>query len=353
MKSVHVIASMGSGGAENFYLRLVLGLNLSGNTAVAIVPKDSFLSQQLKSRNLPIVEIKMRNNWDLIAKWQIRRAIHKIAPQVVQTYMSRATILTSNIEIPLIARLGGYYKLKYFQHCNYWVGNTSGIVNFLIQSGLPKTRVHFIGNFVEPIFSNDESKSIAFNKVRATIGWSNQSFVIIGMGRFIHKKGFDILIQAFHLLSQEIPQARLLLLGDGDQRGELESLVAKLGLEDKVKFTGWVSSANEFLNASDLLVCPSREEPLGNVILEGWASRIPVVSTRTDGGIELIEENKTGLLVDVGNDRKLAYAILQIFKMDLLDRQKIAQSGFEKVVNQFSQEKIVKDYLRLYQQVVE
>lgn len=353
MKTVHIIGSQGSGGAENFYLRLVAGLNQSGSEAVAIVPKGSFLVQQLRNQSLPFVEIKMRNNWDPIAKWQIRRAIKKIAPKVVQTYMSRATALTQDLDVPLVARLGGYYKLKYFQHCEHWVGNTHGIEKYLLDSGFAKDRVHYIGNFVDPIFHSDSQKKQMRTWLLSRLGWQKSDLVITGMGRFIHKKGFDTLIKAFEIVAKKVPNARLLLLGDGDLLSSYDELVTKLQLEDKVFFAGWITDASRYLNGSDILVCPSREEPLGNVILEGWASKLPVISTRTDGGVELITDGKNGKLVEIDNSQQMAEAIVAISRMDRMSREKIAQSGYQQILDRFSKEKIVEQYLKLYQQVIE
>src|SRR5690606_60525 len=120
----------------------------------------------------------------------------------------------------------------------------------------------------------------------------------------------DDLLQAFAELPAKSSGRPLILLvaGDGPAADRLKALSESLGLGSRVRWLGW-QQPERFYAAADLFVCPSRHEPLGNVILEAWNYRLPVVSTATDGAVELVDEGRTGLLAPCGDPAKLAAQI--------------------------------------------
>jgi glycosyltransferase involved in cell wall biosynthesis len=101
----------------------------------------------------------------------------------------------------------------------------------------------------------------------------------------------------------------LALAGEGPERAALEALARELGIGSRVAFLGWRGDVGALLSASAVLVVPSRVEPLGNVVLEGFAAIRPVVAAAADGPRELIEDGRNGLLVPIGDDATLAQAI--------------------------------------------
>ena len=100
--------------------------------------------------------------------------------------------------------------------------------------------------------------------------------------------------------------------------------------------------------AADVFVCPSRHEPLGNVILEAWNRMVPVVSTRSDGAIELIENGTTGLLCDCKDAPGMAAAIRRILEASEIDRAALASAGHARLHERYGQATIVNAYLTLY-----
>ena len=98
---------------------------------------------------------------------------------------------------------------------------------------------------------------------------------LTALGRFVKKKGFDTLLEAFASLRKE-SNVKLTIGGDGPERNALKQLAMDLDISDKVEFVGWVEDVAEFLSGSDLFVLPSREEPFGIVILEAMAVGIPL-----------------------------------------------------------------------------
>jgi glycosyltransferase involved in cell wall biosynthesis len=116
---------------------------------------------------------------------------------------------------------------------------------------------------------------------------------VLALGRLHRNKGFDLLIGAISRLSG----VHAAIAGDGPERVGLERLAKHAGVADRVHFLGWRKDTASLLAACDMLVCPSRSEPLGNVILEAFSARRPVVASMAEGPRELVESGRTGVLV--------------------------------------------------------
>ena len=135
LKSMHVIGSLNLGGAESFYARLVNSLSAANNSSIALIRPNSRV-REILAVGVKHYEASMRNKFDLLTRWKVKQLIQRENPQIIQTYMTRATVCThikKNAGPVHIARLGGYYKLKRFAHAHAWVGNTKGICDYLIR----------------------------------------------------------------------------------------------------------------------------------------------------------------------------------------------------------------------------
>jgi glycosyltransferase involved in cell wall biosynthesis len=166
-------------------------------------------------------------------------------------------------------------------------------------------------------------------------------------GRFVPQKGFDVLLTAL----AELPQASLLLVGDGPERPRLERLLDELGLRDRVELTGWRDDASRLLAAVDAVVVPSRAEPFGLVALEAMGAGVPVVASDVDGLAEVVIDGETGLLVPPDDPRRLAEAIARV----LVDRElgrTLGARGREVARTTFSRERMTASYEDLYRAVL-
>ena len=172
--------------------------------------------------------------------------------------------------------------------------------------------------------------------------------VVLGVGRLSMPKGFDDLIKAFSLVLKEM-DARLVILGEGEKRGELESLVQKLGIVDKVWMPGYDKNPYKYIKKSDVFVLSSRFEGLPNVLIESLALKIPCVATRCKSGPrEILLDGECGYLVDVGNVQQMADAIIKALTDqkatdEMLDRA-------EKMLYRFRPEEVGKQYLEMIEQ---
>lgn len=353
--SIHILGSREFGGADQFYVRLLRALHQAGQPVTAINRPGSPVARALDSDPVKQIHLPLANRWDAWSWWKIRRRIRERAPCVVQTYMGRATRLTRvppDSQAVHVARLGGFYKIDgYYRHADAWVGNTRAICDFLVKSGMPAARVHHIGNFVpEPILAGAEAKSA----LRRHHGVPDDAMVVFSLGRLIAKKGFGDLLDAFARMPREINGRPLFLLvaGDGPLMDDLKSQAAALGIGDRVKLLGWQDPPDAFYGIADVFVCPSRHEPLGNVILEAWNHALPVVSTRSDGAIELIEDGTTGLLCDCKDAAGMATTIQSALQAADTDRKRMAAAGNARLHEQYGQARIVEQYLSLYRDLL-
>jgi glycosyltransferase involved in cell wall biosynthesis len=353
--SLHVLGSRQFGGADQFYVRLVRALHEAGQPVTAVNRAGSPVADALAGTGVEQWQLPLANQWDVWSVWRLRKLIARRQPCIVQTYMGRATRLTrppANARAVHIARLGGYYKIDgYYRHAHAWIGNTRGICDYLVKSGLPARRVFHVGNFVpEPSALSGDRKA----ELRRIHHIPEDARVLFGLGRLIEKKGFDDLLRALSRLPTEIGGRALLLLiaGEGPSLGALQTLARELGVEGRVRWLGWQDPPDDFYALADAFVCPSRHEPLGNVILEAWNYRLPVVSTRTDGALELVEEARTGLLCECGDPAGMAGQIRNLLEASEAQRIALGDAGHLFLNARYSRAAILEAYLALYRQLM-
>jgi len=164
--------------------------------------------------------------------------------------------------------------------------------------------------------------------------------IILACGRFKKDKDYPTLIKAFALLSAQRP-CRLLILGDGELREQIEALVQELDLQEKVSLPGWTDNPFAFMFRASLFALSSRVEGLGNVLIEALACGCPCVSTDPSGPAEILQGGKIGPLVPVGDHAAFADAMVRTFDNPPDKRKLLVRAGF------FSVENSVNMYKRL------
>lgn len=201
---------------------------------------------------------------------------------------------------------------------------------------LPKERVVAIHNGIDLPSSTDLREE-------------NEEHTILSVGRLTWRKGYKYLIEAMPNVLSEYPNAKLLLVGEGDQRMPLVQHARKLGIENSVLFLGKVSAErlHSLYHEADVYVQPSLYEPLGITILEAMSMRKPVVASRVGGIPELITNGVEGLLVEPGNSLQLARAIANILA-DSSCRRRFASNARKRVEKEFTWEAIAKKTFEFY-----
>lgn len=139
--------------------------------------------------------------------------------------------------------------------------------------------------------------------------------IITAVGRLTEQKRFDLLIEAFKIIADKIPDYNLIIFGEGELRNQLENQINELGLNKRISLPGTSTEAIKTVNRSSVFVLSSDLEGMPNALMEALAMGVPCISTRCDMGPEdLIENNVNGILVEVGNAKEISAAILKIIE---------------------------------------
>ena len=264
MKVAQVMAGAPAGGAELFFERLTIALANAGESVLPVIRHNTARAGRLSSAGLDAVQLGFSGPFDLMTGRRLRAALRRFAPRVVVAWMNRAARFTPRGDWVLAGRLGGYYDLSYYRRCDHLIANTRGIMDWIAQQGWPAARVHHLPNF---------SPDMA-NAAPALLGLPNGVPILLALGRLHSNKGFDVLVRALRAL----PFVHAVIAGEGPERATLLDLSRTEGVADRLHLPGWRTDTASLLAAADLLVCPSRHEPLGNVVIEAWSAGRPVVA---------------------------------------------------------------------------
>jgi glycosyltransferase involved in cell wall biosynthesis len=331
---LQAMAGAAHGGAENFFVRLAGALERAGQEQHALIRRDPARAAQLRAAGVDVAEAAFGGRFDFATGRALRREIRSWRPDIVLSWMNRATRFCPRGEFVHLARLGGYYDLKYYRHCDHLIGNTRGIVDYAVKHGWARNRVHYLPNFVPD--PGPRARAVREGNVRA-----------LALGRLHPNKAFDVLLDALALA----PGIDLWIAGDGGLLGALRLQAARLGLGGRVRFLGWQDDVWPLLDSADFLVCPSRLEPLGNVVIEAWAAGVPVVASMSDGPAALISDDTDGLLVPVDDAPALAAAMTRLAG-DTVLRASLAEAGRKSYEADYTEAAVVARYRDLFERVV-
>jgi glycosyltransferase involved in cell wall biosynthesis len=334
---LQVMAGAARGGAEGFFTRLVPALARVGIAQHVVLRREPAREAALRAAGLDPVGLRFGGPLDLMTPIALRREIDRFRPNVVLSWMNRASaaVPRRHAGYSHVARLGGYYQAKYYRGADYMIGNTRGIARWLGELGhWPRERIRYLPNFVD---------AAPLPPVpRAQLDTPDGVPLLLCLGRLHRNKAFDVALRALAML----PDACLWLAGDGAERSALEALARSLGIAERVRWLGWREDVAALYAAADLLLCPSRIEPLGNVVIEAWAHAVPVVAAAADGPRELIVHDATGLLVPIEDHAALAAAATQVLRNPSL-RSRLVAEGRAAYESAYSEVAVVRQYCEL------
>ena len=297
MRIAHLMAGSPAGGAELFFERLCAAMH-GPDDILPVIRRDPARAGRLAGAGLAPIELAFGGRLDLLTRPRLRRALERFRPDIAVAWMNRAARLAPRGDWVLAGRLGGYYDLAYYRRCSDLIANTRGLAHWIAGQGWPAARVHHLPNFA-PDLAGAEPAELPVRP---------GSPVILALGRLHPNKAFDVLIRAL----PHIPAAQLVIAGAGPERSALEALARAERVAERVHLIGWRIDTGSLLAAASILACPSRHEPLGNVVLEAFSASRPVVASSSSGPAELIDPGRNGILVPTEDPRALAHAILRL-----------------------------------------
>jgi glycosyltransferase involved in cell wall biosynthesis len=195
-------------------------------------------------------------------------------------------------------------------------------------------------------------------RMRLRHGLGGEDVLVLGIGRFVRWKGFDDLLHAVRRAREQVQTVRLVLVGDGDTRPELEATVAELGLAEVVAFPGMAlrDEVNAYLSAADVVAVPSVHadgfvDGQPTVALEAMAAGKPLVVTRVGGLPDLVRSGENGLVVEERDREALAAAIVTLAR-DAGQRAAMGGAGRERVVRELNWDTVADRLIRVYESAV-
>src|SRR4051812_31941787 len=243
LKILQAMAGAPHGGAEAFFDRLVSALARANIEQRVLTRDHPERLERLRAAGLDPVALRFGGLFDRRTRRAFGEAIRAFAPDIVLTWMSRATAFCPrasalDTRFVHVARLGGYYDPKYFRACDHLIGNTPDIRDWLIAQKFAPERVHYLPNFVAAV----PQPAVA----RASLDTPDDAPLVLGLGRLHENKAWDVLLEAVACL----PAAYLWIAGEGLEGPALERRAARLGLGARVRWLGWRGDVPALLAAA-------------------------------------------------------------------------------------------------------
>jgi len=335
------------GGAETAFVDICIALHESGEDVVVATRANDLRVPKLKQAGITVYTLPFGSRVDVYSRWKLTKIIKSFEPDIVQSWMSRA-----GMKIPrwrksmgikryaVVARMGGYYKMKYYKTADYFVGNTPDIARYIRDEGIAENRVRHISNYTD-IEVADHAAS------RAQLNTPDDAPLLIALGRLHRVKAFDVLIEAV----SQLEGVHLWIAGEGQEREALEDQIRDLGCENRVKLLGWRDDRAALFKAADVCVMPSRFEPFGNVFIQAWAQRTPLVISKSEGPRQFVRDGQDALMVDVDDVAGFKDAIAKIVADDSL-ALKLVENGFKRYEAEFTKAQCVTAYLDFYHNIL-
>jgi glycosyltransferase involved in cell wall biosynthesis len=211
---------------------------------------------------------------------------------------------------------------------------------------LPARKVVVIHNGID--VRRFDVRNVDTRSLRASLGFGIDDPILVVVGRLEPQKGHRILIDGLPVVQGEFPDVRLVCVGEGALREELEGRVRFLAMKDAVRFVGQRADVPAWLALADVVVLPSLYEGLPLAAIEALAAGRPMVATEVDGTPEVVVNEETGLLVPPGDPGRLAGAICRLLREPGL-RANFAQAGRARVLERFNEDRQVARTEALYE----
>ncbi|MCA9066044.1 MAG: glycosyltransferase family 4 protein, partial [Planctomycetaceae bacterium] len=231
------------------------------------------------------------------------------------------------------------------------VGCGGAVAQALIDNeGLPAGRVEVIYNGVD-LAALSSPAAGAGESIRREFSLSSEDFVVLQVARLHELKDHQTALRAIDRARTSCPQIRLVIVGDGEKRTEIERTIRERRLEQHVRLAGTRSDIASLLAAADVCLLSSISEGIPLTIIEAMAARLPVVATAVGGIPEMIEHGVTGYLARAGDEDSLANHLLQLHRNPLL-REKMGQTSERKAQQQFSLDGMIQQYREVYREML-
>ena len=353
--TVHIDANRTWGGGQAQSLGLATALAAGGERTHFIVQVGSALAARLEGTDLPWEGASLRGLSGALAVGRLSRRLGELAPQVVHVHDSAShamagvatrragsarIVVTRRTEFPVRGSWLG--RLKYDRWCDRLICISEAVRRRCLEGGVPADRMVVIPDFVD---------CAHFDPAVMGSVERNESPTIAMVGRLTHSKGHGVLLRAMKGVLRAVPNARLVISGEGEEEASLRREAELQGVAGHVEFAGFVPDVRAVLGAADVFVMPSLEEGLGVAVLEAMAMAKPVVVSNAGGLPEAVAQGETGLICAAGDAEALAEALVSLLT-DPERARKMGEAGRARARREFDKPRVVERVSALYESVL-
>jgi glycosyltransferase involved in cell wall biosynthesis len=355
------------GGAEEHMLWLLRGLDRRRFRVLMVCPKE-LLRRLLPElpEDVEVLELALQSHRQLGRMRVLHDFLREEKVQVLHSHGFRPSLLASpvgywahvpvRVETPhvreywrkgwkssyAIDRIGGRFVDQY-------IAVSEANRKYLVEEkGLPSKKITVIRNDCD-VQRFDPAHAVPAN-FRRRAGFAERDPLLLVAARLEPQKGHSVLLQAMAVLKNEFPELRLVALGEGGLRAELERDIRELGLEKSVLMPGHSSDIRDWMGTADVCVLPSFAEGLPLFAIECLAAGRPMVASAVDGTPEIVVDGKTGLTVPPGDVAALAHAIGRLLREPRLGAE-LGTAGAAWVRERFTLERQILETAELYERL--
>ena len=340
MKIFHIIAGAKQGGAESCAVDTIRALHTAGIKQTLICRPHQIFLRLIDECNLDYEVLSFNRTFKWFQMAKIDAIVRRQKPDLIHCWMNRAaSFIRPQTVAPILGWFGGYYDLKYYKSCDFYMGVTKDIARHINE----KTKAPNL-TYVGHAFGTLEKMGTI---KKSDFGIPQNTQVVLMLSRMHWKKGVDLLINAASAMTNVV----FLLAGDGPELEKYKAQAKKLGIDHRVLFPGWCDDRLGLLNIADVCVLPSRYEPFGIVIPETWFAGVPLVATKADGPKHYVQHETNGLLVDIDDCEGLTNALERALKDKTL-REKLVRGGAKTYNTLFNRDTVIKDLIGSYKSMI-
>ncbi|MEI6244066.1 MAG: glycosyltransferase family 4 protein [Acidobacteriota bacterium] len=358
ISSIHIDTAKTWRGGQNQVLLTVTGLSGMGHPAVLVANTRGELAQRAKE-GLRFLPFSPRSEFDVRAAWQLARIFNDIRPDVIHAHDPHGIALAGMaLKSPLAPkkrplfvaarRVDFHLQRNAFSRwknnqIDIWICASALIADMIAKDGITPDRIAVVHEGVN-ISQIDKVPKV---DAHAAFCLPHNAPLVGNIAALVPHKGQKHLIAAAARVVRLLPDARFVILGDGELRESLERQIKDFGLGHHVFLGGFRTDVIGLLKSFDVFVMSSITEGLGTSILDAMACAKPVVGTRTGGIPEAVRDEETGLLVPPHDEGAMAAAILRLLQDQPL-RARMAASGRQRAAEYFGVDRMVSETLDVY-----
>jgi glycosyltransferase involved in cell wall biosynthesis len=361
---LHLIETSEPGGAETVLAYIASNLDTDRYRSIVCVLEDGWLTDHLSSLGIPHVMIENRWSYDPVFLFKLLRLIRREKIDLIHSHEFMMTVYGSlSARLARIPHVGTIHGKVYYpdrQRRVRMLRMAAGLCSRLIAvsddlNRFLTTLLSVRSGKIETLYNGidlEKYRSVGLlEESRERLGLRDMSIVLGTVGSLFEVKGLPYLLEAIARLRNKYPRLSLLIAGEGNREDSLKTIANQLELGNTVRFLGFRDDIPDILQAVDIYVCSSVSEGLSLSILEAMAMSKPVVATDVGGNPELIADGANGFLVPAKDPVRLADAIAELINSPER-RLEFGTKSREVVENRFSLERMVRDYEKLYEQVI-